>query len=78
MPEGPAKTAARREFQNLRPRSRLYVGRARNDGSSLVSLSDGSGKERLRLRVTMDGDSAIEFLDNEGKVSRRLTASDLR
>jgi hypothetical protein len=78
MPEGPEKTAARQQFQTLRPRSRLYIGRARNDGSSLISLSDANGKERLRLRVTADGDSAIEFVDNDGKVSRRLSATDIR
>jgi hypothetical protein len=44
----------------------------------LVSLSDANGKERLRLRVMPDGESAIEFLDNQGKVVRSLTASDVR
>jgi len=78
MPDGPEKTAARQQFQSLRPRARLYFGRARNDGSSLVSLSDATGKERLRLRVSTDGDAAIEFLDDQGRVSRRLTATDVR
>ena len=78
MPDGPEKTAARQQFQTLRPHSRLYVGRARNDGSSLVSLSDANGKERLRLRVMPDGESAIEFLDNQGKIVRSLTSSDVR
>jgi hypothetical protein len=78
MPDGPEKNAARQQYRAFLPRSRLYVGRARDDGSSLVSLSDATGKERLRLRVAPDGDSAIEFLDNEGRVSRRLTATDLR
>jgi hypothetical protein len=78
MPDGPEKTAARQQFRTLLPRSRLYIGRARNDGSSLVSLSDANGKERLRLRVMEDGESAIEFLDNQGKVVRSLAASDVR
>jgi hypothetical protein len=78
MPDGPEKTAARQQFRALLPRSRLYVGRARDDGSSLVSLSDANGRERLRLRVRTDGESAIEFLDNQGKVVRSLTASDVR
>ena len=77
MPDGPEKDTARQRFQNLRPRPRLYVGRARDDGSSIVSLSDAAGKVRLRLRVGADGDAAIEFLDNTGHVSRRLAPSDL-
>src|SRR5262245_24077785 len=36
MPEGPEKTAARQAFRELRSRPRLYVGRSRDDGSSLV------------------------------------------
>jgi hypothetical protein len=76
MPEGPEKTAARQALWELRSRPRLYVGRSRDDGSSLVSLSDAEGRERLRVSVTLGGDTAIEFLDDTGNVLRRITAKD--
>ncbi len=51
---------------------RLVVGRA-PDGSVGLSLRDGSGKVRLVLEVQSDGKSALQFLDDSGKVVSELT-----
>jgi hypothetical protein len=53
---------------------RLYAGRARN-GSSLVSLSDPSGKVRLRLSVDTLGAARIEFLSQTGEIVKTINAS---
>jgi hypothetical protein len=55
---------------------RLYVGRSRDDGSTLVSMHDADGRERLRLLVDTLGAASIEFLDDGGKVVRRLGPTD--
>jgi hypothetical protein len=46
---------------------RLVLGRA-PDGSVGLSLRDGSGKVRISLNVQSDGKSALQFLDDAGKV----------
>jgi len=51
--------------------SRLFFGKRRDD-SSVVELSDLEGKPRIRLRVAADGASALEFLDAQGNVIRRV------
>jgi hypothetical protein len=68
MPDGEAKTAALREWREIaQPRLRLYAGRSRDDGASLVSLHDGEGRTRLRLRVDTLGAAVIEFLNSDGR-----------
>jgi hypothetical protein len=37
-----------------------------------MTLADANGKPRLVLKVQADGTSSIEFLDADGKVTRRL------
>ena len=76
MDEGPERTAARVELRAATGRLRLYVGRSRNDGNSLVSLADSEGRARIRLWVTPEGEAAIEFLDAEGNVTRQLTGAE--
>jgi len=49
--------------------ARLFVGKSQ-DRDALLSLRDGEGRPRLRLRVTEAGAASIEFLDEEGKVVR--------
>jgi len=51
---------------------RLVLGRA-PDGSAGLSLSDGSGKVRVRLEVQSDGKAALQFLDESGKVVSEFT-----
>lgn len=72
MPDGPAKDEARRKLRENSGKPRLYVGRSRDDGASLISLSDAAGRERLRLRVDSAGVARIDFLDERGQVVRSL------
>ena len=50
---------------------RLFAGRDR-EGASLVTLSDPDGKPRLRLQVDRLGKASIAFLDEAGKIVRRI------
>ena len=73
LPAGAGRTAARRRLQELGSgRLRVYVGRSRDDGASLVSLSSADGRERLRLVVDSMGTAAIEFLGDSGQVVKRI------
>ena len=72
MPSGDEKDEALRRFRGLRGRLRLYAGRARDDGASIVSLGDATGRTRLRLRVDSAGVARIDFLDEDGGVTYSL------
>lgn len=77
LPAGPAKTAALADFDRARKSGqygalRLFAGKNPAEDSTLV-LSDSAGRPRLRLAVTAAGAASIEFLDADGKVTRRLT-----
>jgi hypothetical protein len=66
-----AKADSMKIFETLTGSQRLYAGRARN-GSSLVSLSDPSGRVRLRLSVDTLGVPKIEFLSAGGDVTKTI------
>jgi hypothetical protein len=51
---------------------RLFIGKT-EDRDSAVVLRDAKGLVRLRLTVTPSGAAAIEFIDESGKVVRRIT-----
>jgi hypothetical protein len=51
---------------------RVFVGK-NTEREATVSLADASGRPRLRLTVTAEGEASIEFLDPDGKVVHRLT-----
>lgn len=57
-------------------RERLFVGKADNR-DSLLTLSDGNGRPRLQLRVTLAGAASIQFLDENGKVTRTVAPAEL-
>ena len=66
---------ARRTVENEFTARRMFVGR--NDtGEVGIELRDRQGRIRLRLMTTMEGDSRIEFLDEEGAVVRAVTPGD--
>jgi hypothetical protein len=69
MPDGPGKTQERQRLQQFRMKPRIYVGRSRDDGKSLVELADGEGRPRIQLGVAVDGTARIDFLDEKGKVT---------
>ncbi len=71
MKDSAARADSMRVLRTWFPKERFYAGRGR-DGAAIVSLSDPTGRARLRLRVDSLGEASIEFLDNEGKVTRRL------
>jgi hypothetical protein len=50
---------------------RFFAGKERTD--ALVRLADSNGKPRLILRVDEQGQPAVEFLDESGKVTKRIT-----
>ena len=41
------------------------------DQDAVLDLKDRQGRVRLRLRVTADGEAAIDFLNAEGRVVKR-------
>lgn len=50
---------------------RLFAGKVLED--SIVRLNDKQGRPRLVMKVDGKGQPSIEFLDAEGKVTRRVT-----
>jgi hypothetical protein len=50
---------------------RLFAGKAKGD--AIVKLADPQGRPRLLLKVGADGAPSIEFLDEGGKVVKRIT-----
>src|SRR6202167_4977973 len=50
---------------------RLFIGKTENRDSAVI-LRDAKGLVRLRLTVTPSGAAAIEFMDESGKVVRRI------
>ena len=50
---------------------RAFVGRG-YDGEAVVRLQDAAGHTRLRLQVDESGAAAIEFMDEEGRITHRL------
>jgi hypothetical protein len=79
LPDGPAKTAALAKLRdpvNGVPLNaqRVYVGRDVSK-SAIVNLGDRMGRPRLRLLVDSLGSARIEFLDEGGRVVRRIPES---
>ena len=56
-------------------KTRVYVGRQRNAASAVV-LYDALGHARLRMQVDSSGSARIEFLNDSGRVVRRIAATD--
>ena len=79
MPEGAAKQAAWSALLRKYPtgHARAALRRA-EDGSVGLTLSDGAGTARLRLDVSADGKTAIDFLDGSGHSIRKLSPETLR
>ncbi|MFN2564138.1 MAG: hypothetical protein ABR499_03915 [Gemmatimonadaceae bacterium] len=76
MPDGPAKTEAMKRLVgpcNGQPlfAQRAFLGRdlAKN---AVINLADRAGKTRLRLVVDSLGAAGIEFLDENGVLTKRI------
>jgi hypothetical protein len=70
-PEGDA------EFEKLKEAGgfgypRLFIGKTENRASTVI-LRDAKGLARLKLTVTPAGAASIEFIDESGKIVRRIT-----
>ena len=50
---------------------RMFVGKNQKD--AIVRLADTQGRTRLQLRVDAAGQPSIEFLDEKGAVTRRIS-----
>jgi hypothetical protein len=76
MPQGPARDSAMKKLvdNNGVPLSalRVYIGRDRTK-QAVLNLADAMGRPRLRLGVDSAGTAQIEFLDTNGKVTRRIS-----
>jgi hypothetical protein len=78
MPEGEAKAAAKKALDeaNASP-TRLYVGK-NGDKDSEITLYDASGKARIKMIVTANGQPRLDFLDAAGKVIYTLPSDGLK
>jgi hypothetical protein len=77
MPEGGAKNEALRRWRGRQggmeySAPRLFAGRTRSR-ASVVNLYDTAGRLRLRLSVDSLGSAGIEFLNDSGRVIRRIS-----
>jgi len=72
MPSGPDKDAAMKELgpEGFSP-ERVTIGKLR-DKSATIVLSDGRGRPRIRMSVAENGNPALAFLDETGKVTHTL------
>jgi hypothetical protein len=43
----------------------------------VLHLGDASGKPRLAIKVTPEGEGAIMFLDEKGQPTKMITADDI-
>ena len=76
LPEGPARDQAMAAITaEAGPAPvRAVLGRG-TDESAKLELADGEGRQRIRLRVTKDGEASQEFLDAAGGVVARYPES---
>lgn len=79
MPAGPEKDAAMKQLQEQAKNgdfgaTRLFAGKTTDRNASVI-LCDGKSRPRLRLTVSAAGDSKIDFLDENGKVTYSLPQS---
>lgn len=57
--------------EQARSHSRVFVGKS-GDGMAAVILADAKGTPRLIMKVDRGGEAAIQFLDENGKVTTTL------
>lgn len=79
MPEGAAKHEALRRWRERQggmeySAPRFFAGRTRSR-ASVVNLYDPTGRLRLRLSVDSLGAAGIEFLNDSGRVTRRIAGA---
>ncbi|HEU4636684.1 MAG TPA: hypothetical protein VFS41_10930 [Edaphobacter sp.] len=77
MPSGPERTAAIQAWRAKYPGGITHRATlARSDDKAVaLTLRDQKGRARLVARVAANGEPTLEFLDEQGKVVRSLTAN---
>lgn len=75
-PEAHKALMAERRDSNHYGAGRLFVGR-NGGGDATLLMSDAQGRERIQIKVAPDGAASIEFLDENGEVSGRITPESL-
>jgi hypothetical protein len=74
MPRGPARIAAFDALLKQYPQGHQRLALDRDPDNSVgLTLSDAAGNPRLKILVTPNGTPTIQFLDNQGKVTRTLS-----
>jgi hypothetical protein len=53
---------------------RLFIGKS-EDRASAVVLRDAKGRVRLKLSVASNGAASIEFMDESGKIAKRIAGN---
>lgn len=76
LPEGERNAAIEELRRDYPGGQRLFAGRG-PDGTVALVLNDASKKTRIRIAVDASGEAAIEFLDDKGEVTGRLTPDSL-
>jgi hypothetical protein len=74
LPAGPERAKLETEFEACCAgfgATRVFVGKSRGR-DAVLGLSDGRGRERLRLVVTAQGAARVEFLDERGRPTTTL------
>lgn len=72
MSDGEDKTAALKKLKEENfSATRVYVGK-NAEKESEVTLYDAKGKARIKMSVTAEGNSKLDFLDADGKVTYSL------
>lgn len=76
MPDGPEKwqTLEKLRAQKVFETYRMFVGK-HTDKSSVISMFDRNGENRLRLKVDSLGQPSITFYDEKGRVTLKLPDS---
>lgn len=74
-PAGRQEAVERVRAAAPRGAQRVFVGKT-GERDATVVLADAQGRSRLALKVDSDGNASIEFLDDEGRVVRRIAAAD--
>jgi hypothetical protein len=67
------RETAQKEYQKLADKgevttTRLFIGKRRDDDSTVIRMSDIKGKPRIVISVEKDGNPKLNFLDENGKV----------
>ncbi|MGH7718711.1 MAG: hypothetical protein ACREON_07705 [Gemmatimonadaceae bacterium] len=80
LPEGPERTRAMEEVSVWARAQGVFRQRVRvattRDSSAMIELADTLQRPRLRLVVSAAGDARLDFLGENGEVTRSITGAE--